>query len=115
MNTAAILEARFPGVLVIKPVLAGSLLNQSHQSTYNQVSAGRFPVKLIVDHLGRKMVRLSDLAEYIDSLSTVEPQPTEPCNIATPKGRPTKVEQMEAQRRGITVQELRAQTNIEGV
>lgn len=116
MNSAlAILEARYPGALIVKPTEAGRLLNQSRQSTYNQVCNGRFPIPLVVDHLNRKMVRLTDLAAYIDGMAAIQPLPPEPRKNDLPKGRPTKEEQVEAQRRGITVPELRAQRSLEGV
>jgi len=106
---------RYPGALVIKPTEAGRLLNQSRQSTYNQVCNGRFPIPMVVDHLGRKMVRITDLADYIDSMTAIQPAPTQLRKAEKPQGRPTKVEQVEAQRRGITVPELRAQRNLVGV
>lgn len=105
---------RYPGALLIKPTEAGRLLNQSRQSTYNQVCTGRFPITLVVDHLNRKMVRITDFAAYIDSMTLAQPKPPQPRKAEKPKGRPTKAEQVEAQRRGITVPELRAQRSLVG-
>lgn len=107
MNTTlALLETRYPGALLVKPTEAGRLLNQSRQSTYNQVCTGRFPIQLVTDHLNRRMVRLIDLAAYIDGMAVIQPLPPEPRKA---KGRPPKVEQVEAQRRGFaSVSAMRA-------
>ncbi|MDD5395478.1 MAG: hypothetical protein PHE17_20840 [Thiothrix sp.] len=104
-----IVQETFPGALLIKPVDAGKLLNQSRQSSYNQIHEKRFPVPLVVDHLGRKMVRVCDLAQYLDDLTVIKPvaQPPKP-----PKGRPKKSEQLEAQRRAISIQALRAEGRV---
>ena len=115
MNTMEFLESRFPGAVLIRPSDVGALLSQSRQSSYNQVSSGRFPVPLVVDHLNRKMVRLSDLAAYLDGMQTIQPLPAEPRKQPKTLGRPTKTEQVEAGRRGLTVQELRAQSRIGGL
>lgn len=109
-STLALLESRYLGALLVKPTEAGRLLNQSRQSTYNQVCAGRFPISLVVDHLNRKMVRLIDLANYIDGMAAViKPlQPPEPRKNDLPKGRPIKVEQVEARMKGFaSVADLR--------
>lgn len=115
MDTLQLLESRFPGALLVKPTDAGALLNQSRQSTYNQLCQGRFPIPTVTDHLGRRMVRLLDLAAYIDGMAVAQPLPPQPRKRDKPQGRPTKVEQVEAARRGITVPELRAQRNLVGV
>lgn len=106
---------RYPGALVVKPTEGRRLLDQSRQSTYNQVCAGRFPIPLVIDRLNRKMVRLIDLANYIDSMTVVQPRPSEPRKNDLPKGRPTKVEEAEAKHRGCTVPELRAQRSLAGL
>lgn len=101
MNTTLeFLSAKYPGVLFIKPVDAGKLFNQSKQSTYNQLCNQRFPVPTVTDHLSRRMIRLSDLATYIDSMAITQPLPPEPRKSDLPKGRPTKVEEGDAKRRG---------------
>lgn len=85
-----ILQEKFPDTLVIRPVEAGCIIGQGQQSTYNQLSSGRFPVQLVIDHLGRKMVRLLDLANYLDGLQ-IMPALDKPKK----RGRPTKREQFE--------------------
>lgn len=107
-----IIESLFPGALLIKPVQAGALLGQSRQSTYNQVSAGRFPVQMVIDHLGRKMVRLADLAAYLDSLQVVPTKPVEPTKTQLPQGRPPKSIQVAARKLGITVPQFYAQKAV---
>lgn len=79
-------------------------------SVYNRVSAGTFPLPLVETPVGR-MVRVTDIASYLGSLEPIQPQPKPAAPDA--RGRPTKVEQVEAQRRGITVPELRAQRALE--
>lgn len=111
-STLALLESRYPGALIVKPTEAGRLLNQSRQSTYNQVCTGRFPIPLVTDHLNRRMVRLIDLANYIDGMTTIQPLPPV---TRKAKGRPTKVEQVEANRLGLSIRELRAQRNLAGL
>lgn len=95
-----ILQEKFPGALVIRPVEAGFIIGQGQQSTYNQLSSGRFPVQMVIDHLGRKMVRLLDLANYLDGLQSM-PAPEKPKK----RGRPTKREQFERVARQSRVEE----------
>lgn len=105
--TLKLLQSRFPLALMIRPVDAGVTISQSRQSTYNQLSQGKFPVACVMDHLGRKMVRLTDLADYIDGLVAVQHQ--EATLPVKKKGRPTKAAQVDAKRLGVTVRALRAQ------
>ena len=96
-----IVQEAFPGALLIKPTQAGKLLNQSRQSSYNQIHLNRFPIPLAQDHLGRKMVRIVDLVEYLDTMQHI------PASAGFVRkqiiGRPTKKEQIEAKRRGISI------------
>lgn len=92
----------FPGVLLIKPVDAGRLINQSRQSSYNQVCKGRFPIPLVTDHLNRKMVRVIDLANYIDGMTVM---PSVPQEVRDKRGRPTKRQQIERAARQSRVME----------
>ena len=106
MNTYQLLSERFNGALLVRPVVAGAVINMAKPSTYDRVSAGTFPLPLVYTSIGR-MVRVADIANYIDSLSPIMPTVTP---LPGRAGRPTKVESVEAQRRGITVAELRKVT-----
>ena len=106
-TTIQLIESRFPGALLVKPTAAGALLGQSNQSSYNQVHQGRFPVPLVCDHLGRKMVRVTDLSKFLDGLVVIPACTAKERKPIT--GRPKKSEALEAKRLGLTVYELRAQ------
>lgn len=110
MTHLQLLSERFGGALLIRPVVAGSVIAMSKQSVYNRCSSKTFPLPLVETPVGR-MVRVTDIASYLDSLESIQPQlkPAAPAG----RGRPTKAEQVEAQRRGITVRELRAQRSLE--
>lgn len=110
MNHLQILSAQFGGALLVRPVTAGGVIRMAKPSVYNRVSAGTFPIPLVETAVGR-MVRVVDIAAYLDSLEPIMPIKVE--GGPKPKGRPTKTEQVEAKRRGITVPELRAQRSLE--
>jgi len=111
MSTLQCLLNRFDGAMLVRPVAAGLVINMAKPSVYNRVSAGTFPLPLVKTSTGH-MVRVSDIADYIDALEPIKP-------IAKPLhggvGRPTKAEQVEAQRRGISVPEMRAQRSLGGI
>ena len=116
MQTLSQLQSQFPGVLLIKPAAAGLVIGLKPQSTYNRLVAGRFPLPVVQTGFG-KMVRLSDLSEFIDNLNSPSPAIT-PAATAAPvkgRGRPSKAETIEAARRGMSVRELRAQSSLAGV
>jgi hypothetical protein len=74
--------------MLITPAEAGLLLGQAVQTTRNQISnpkiAGAYPLPLVV--VGkRKMVRVTDLENYVAGLMPVK-------HIA--RGAPTKAERM---------------------
>lgn len=112
MNHLQLLSERFGGALLVRPITAGQVIAMAKSSVYNRVSAGTFPLPLVETPVGR-MVRVADIVVYLDSLTPIMPIKAE--GEAKPKGRPTKVEQMKAKRRGLTIPELRAQKNIRGV
>lgn len=112
MNHLQILSEQFGGALLVRPVVAGGVINMAKPSVYNRVSAGTFPIPLVETAVGR-MVRVTDIAAYLDSLTPIMPINAE--GESKHKGRPTKEEQVEAQRRGITVPELRTQRRLAGV
>lgn len=58
---------RFGGALLIRPVDAGGILGRDKGTVYNQVSGGTFPVPLVLEGT-RRMVKVSDLAHYIENL-----------------------------------------------
>lgn len=109
MNHIQLLSERFGGALLVRPVVAGQVIAMAKPSVYNRVSAGTFPLPLVETPVGR-MVRVTDIASYLDSLEPIMPIKVE--REPKPKGRPTKVEQVEAQRRHLTVPELRAQRSL---
>lgn len=105
-NHLELIQDRFPGALLLKPTQAGSFLNLSKQSSYNRVARRNFPVPLVRDALGRHMVRLVDLAAYLDGLTVIHPaQPA----AKSARGRPSKKESIEAQHAGVSVAQLRGQ------
>lgn len=112
MTHLQILSAQFGGALLVRPVAAGQVIAMAKPSVYNRVSAGTFPLPLVETPVGR-MVRVADIAAYLDSLTPIMPIKAE--GEPKPKGRPTKEEQVEAKRRHISVPELRAQRSLAGV
>lgn len=75
--TLALLETIFPGQVVIPVIKAGTALSLAPQTTRNKISAGEFPVTTFLLG-GKRVVRKSDLAAYIDNLGTKK------------RGRPSK-------------------------
>lgn len=74
--------------LLITPVVAGSSIGYSRQSTYNLISNDNFPIP-VVEVRNRKMVRVIDLIKFIEDL-----KPDSPVPIKQPRrpGRPSKEE-----------------------
>ena len=102
-QTLQILLTRFNGALLVRPVVAGHVINMAKQSVYNCLSMGTFPLPVVETATGR-MVRVNDIANYIDRLTPTMPTP----DIDTPtnlKGRPKKVVQLAAKKLGISVPE----------
>jgi|GEM_PF-4362674 len=79
-------EKLFPGKISTTPQKAAfATLDQSFQTTNNQLYQGRFPIPVTLLG-GKRMVLLDDLQDFIDS---ARHQP-----VKKRRGRPTKVEQM---------------------
>lgn len=70
--------------VLITPVEAGAACGWAKQTTYNKLHDDVFPIPL-VEFNGRKMVKTSDLLEYIKNLRYVK-------HIYKKAGRPTKAE-----------------------
>lgn len=90
------LTQHFPGKLLITPVEAGGVLGFSKPASYKRVcNGGRQDFCKFVICSGRKMVRLIDLAEYLDKLTNIPS--TLPAALTPGKrarGRPTKAQQL---------------------
>lgn len=100
-TTLEILLARHPGAVLLAFEAAGLALSMKLQTARNQLVAGVFPVPT---HKvgGRRVVRIDDLAAYIDSQTC-------PAIAGARRGASTKTERLQALAAGITVKELRAQ------
>lgn len=105
MDHLQLLAKQFDGALLVRPVLAGSVINMAKPTVYNRISSGTFPLPIVETSYG-KMVRVADIAAYLDSLTPII---SDACEMSPHrKGRPTKREQVEAEKRNMTVKELRA-------
>lgn len=83
-NSTCFLQSR----ILLTPVEAGAACGWAKQTVYNKLSQDDFPIPL-VEFGGRKMVRTSDLMEFIAKLHVLSVEATRtPCKI----GRPTKTE-----------------------
>lgn len=102
-TTLDLLLRQFGGAHLVTIRQSGLVIGLQPQTSYNLVSRGKFPLPL-VDTGGKRMVRVVDIAKYIDSLADpifIPPavsQAPAPLIVVTspPKkkpGRPTKVEQ----------------------
>lgn len=65
----AYLEALFPGLALVPVIKAGTCLSYAQQTTRNKVAAGSFPVQTVVVG-GKRVVKKTDLAAYLDGLTT---------------------------------------------
>ncbi|WP_340528285.1 hypothetical protein [Cupriavidus necator] len=77
----AYLESIFPGMALVPVLEAGQCLSYAAQTTKNKVHDGTFPVKTVLVG-GKRLVKKTELASYIDSLGLDKPR----------RGRPTKAE-----------------------
>jgi hypothetical protein len=71
------LESLFPGQALVPVIKAGCCLSYAQQTTRNKLASGEFPLKTSLLG-GKRVVRKSDLAAYIDDLG------------AKKRGRPKK-------------------------
>lgn len=111
-STLKCLLERFNGAMLVRPVVAGTVICMAKPSVYNRCHLGTFPLPLVETTTGR-MVRVVDIAAYLDSLTPI--MPTKDDDEPKPRGRPNKAEEVEAKRRACTVPELRAQRSLVGV
>lgn len=107
--TLQILVERFNGALLVRPVDAGTVINMARPSVYNRVCAGTFPLPLVETSIG-KMVRVTDIASYLDCLTSIMPKTPE--NSPVRAGRPTKAEEVKAQQLGVSVPVMRAMGGV---
>lgn len=71
--------------LLVTPVEAGACVGWAKQTVYNKLNGDDFPIPLVKFN-GRKMVRITDLVQYVAGLkSDAKKQPRRP-------GRPTKAD-----------------------
>jgi hypothetical protein len=86
--------------LLITPVEAGACVGWAKQTVYNKLRNDDFPIPLVKFN-GHKMVRVSDLVQYISGL-----KPDTSATIKQPRrpGRPTKEESIrrEADKKGVS-------------
>ena len=86
--------------LLITPVQAGAAIGYAPQTTWNLLSAGEFPIPTVqCGKRKRRMIRVADLLQYVDSLEPGAHTPTQPTRRP---GRPTKEESIrrEAEKKG---------------
>lgn len=105
-QTLVFLQGLFPGRAAILAIEAGrATFGWADQTTRNRLTAGKFPISTY-SLGGHRMVRLDVLARFMDQASgeTVK---------RSQRGRPTKKEELEAERLGLSVRELRAQQSLE--
>ncbi|NDP46839.1 MAG: hypothetical protein GZ085_00335 [Sulfuriferula multivorans] len=103
-KTLQILLAQFPGAVQIPLANAAAACSIRLQTARNQLVAGTFPIRTV--KIGRRrLVRLDDLAAFIDGLFA-------PQKIKL--GPSLKSERLQAKARGVTVKQLRARAQQEG-
>lgn len=108
ISTYELLLRQVGGAHLVSIKHAGALIGLHSQTTYNQVHKCIFPIPL-VQTVGKRMVRIVDIAQYIDSLPIqLEPLKRELELLQTVKpvakrGRPTKNKQVAHLSRGAAV------------
>ena len=87
--------------LLMPPIEAGRLIGMAAQTVRNKVTAGKFPIDIVLVG-SRKMVRRVDLEKYVEGLEAIGSHLTSPtlqsppagmaqAKVARPRGRPRKV------------------------
>ena len=109
-QTLQLLLAQFNNAHIVTIKQAGAAIGLQQQTTYNQIHTRRFPIPL-VDGGGKRMVRVIDIAAFIDGL----PPSQKPFKVR--RGRPTHKERAarEAARRSLSIMELQTQASITGL
>jgi len=105
-NTFQTLLAQFNGAYVVKISQAGAAIGLKKQSTYNAIQKKTFPLP-VVEVGSHRGVRLLDLANYLDGLTPVR-RPGRPSH----KERAARKLAAEVTKRGLSVQELQAQSSL---
>lgn len=87
--------------LLITPVEAGACVGWARQTVYNKLNDDKFQIPLVKFN-GRKMVRVADLVQYVDSLESNFPTPTKQ---PSRPGRPLKEESIrrEWEKKGVGI------------
>ena len=93
-TTIQILLARFNGQVLIPFAPASESVGISAQTARNRLSNGTFPMPTRLVE-SRRFIHISDLANFVDSLSTSKPAVIEPTQAR--RGRPPKLGRLKAQ------------------
>ena len=94
-TTIQILLAQFNGQVLIPFAPASESVGISAQTARNRLSNGTFPMPTRLVE-SRRFIHISDLANFVDSLSTSKPAVIEPTQAR--RGRPPKLGRLKAQR-----------------
>ena len=77
MSALALLVQQYPGRVFLSVAETAHATGQSHCTIRNEIALGIFPVRTI--KLGRRrLIPLTDLATYLDTLTTPAPRPGRP-------------------------------------
>jgi hypothetical protein len=88
MSTLDLLVRQFPGAVAVPLRQAGPCIGLDWRTLANREAQGR-PILPSIKVGGRRMVKLLDLAAYIDSLGTpADPPPAQAPQIKRRPGRP---------------------------
>ncbi|WP_124470982.1 hypothetical protein [Burkholderia ubonensis] len=78
-STLDYLESLWPRQALVPALEAGKCLSYAPQTTRNKLAKGQFPISTVLVG-GKRLVKKTDLAQYIDELGTEKKR----------RGRPTK-------------------------
>lgn len=102
-TTVDFLVRQFGGAHIVSIRHAGLVIGLQQQTSYNLVCKGRFPLPLVETN-GKRMVRVVDIAAYLDSLIQTKHTKQVIVNPAADvvpacgkRGRPTRAEQTRIQ------------------
>lgn len=87
-TTLEYLESLFPGLALVPVLKAGECLSYAPQTVKNKLAKGQFPVTTVLVG-GKRLVKKTELARYIDELGTEKKRrgrPTEAAVIARERG-----------------------------
>jgi hypothetical protein len=86
-STLDYLESLWPRQALVPALEAGKCLSYAPQTTRNKLAKGQFPIRTVLVG-GKRLVKKTDLAQYIDDLGTERKR----------RGRPTKAEILSRER-----------------